>query len=313
MTLATDNRLRAMSFALAAVAFASTQDAIVKYISGSYPVYETVFIRGVITLPVMAIWLKMTANFSDLNTPLLKYILLRGFVLCGAYFCYIMAIAAMPMANAVSIYFTMPFFVAGFVGWTLGEHVPLYRWLAIAAGFTGVLIMVRPGAASFEPASIFALISALGYALGQIMSRRLAQSVPPVVIATWQNVIYFGVAIVMGLVVQALGLEGSSSNSLSFLTHPVLMPNFRDGMLLTIMGLLSAVVMMLYLNAYKSAEANFVAPFEYTAMFWAVLFGVTVFGDFPDQWTWIGAAIVVGAGLYMLWQDRKRKPAGPIS
>jgi drug/metabolite transporter (DMT)-like permease len=56
-----------------------------------------------------------------------------------------------------------------------------------------------------------------------------------------------------------------------------------------------------------------VAPFEYTAMFWAVLFGVTIFGDFPDQWTWVGAAVVVGAGLFMLWRDNRQKSSGPIS
>jgi drug/metabolite transporter (DMT)-like permease len=313
MILATDNRWRAMIFALLAVGFASSQDAIVKYMSGSYPVYETVFIRGLITIPIMAFLLLRENSFRALKTPLLKYVLLRGFVLCFAYFCYVMAIAAMPMANAVSIYFTMPFFVAGLVGWTLGEHVPLYRWLAIIAGFAGVVIMVRPGSVNFEPASVFALLSALGYALGQIMSRHLSQSVPAVVIANWQNLIYFGVAILVGLIVNLGGFTGASNHSIAFLTRPILIPNFNDAMLLTLMGVLSAVVMMLYINAYKNAEANFVAPFEYTAMFWAVLYGITIFGDFPDHWTWIGAAIVVGAGLYMLWRDRVRKQAGPIA
>ncbi len=313
MRLVTDNRWRAMYFVLLAVGFASSQDAIVKYMSGSYPVYETVFIRGLVTIPIMAVWLLRGQGLAALNTPALKYVVLRGFILCSAYFCYIMAIAAMPMANAVSIYFTMPFFVAGLVGWTLGEHVPLYRWFAIVAGFAGVLIMVRPGSAHFEPASIFALLSALGYALGQMMSRRLAQTVPAVVIANWQNMIYFGAAIAVGLVVNLFGFTGASNHSIAFLTRPILIPNFNDALLLTLMGALSAIVMVLYINAYKNAEANFVAPFEYTAMFWAVLYGITVFGDFPDKWTWTGAAIVVGAGLYMLWRDHQPKSTGSIA
>jgi drug/metabolite transporter (DMT)-like permease len=313
VSFSTDNKSKAIIFAVLAVAFASTQDAIVKYMSGSYPVYETVFIRGVITIPILAIWLQRDKGFSALATPQLPYVILRGLVLCSAYFAFIMAIAAMPIANAVSIYFTMPFFVAGLVGWALGEHVPLYRWLAIIVGFIGVVIMVRPGAADFEPASFFALYSAFGYAIGQMMSRKLSQSVPPIVIANWQNLMYFTVAIIVGAIVNFAGFTGEGNHSIAFLTRPILIPSGNDAILLTVMGLLSAIVMMLYLNAYKNAEANFVAPFEYTAMFWAVLFGITVFGDFPDQWTWLGAAVVVGAGLFMLWRDSRKKASGSIS
>jgi drug/metabolite transporter (DMT)-like permease len=313
VSLTTDNNTKAISFVILAVAVASTQDAIVKYMSGTYPIYETVFIRGLITVPILALWLKREGGFAALATPLLPYVILRGLVLCSAYFAFIMAIAAMPIANAVSIYFTMPFFVAGLVGWVLGEHVPLYRWLAIIVGFIGVVIMVRPGAADFEPASFFALYSAFGYAIGQMMSRKLSQSVPPIVIANWQNLIYFAVAILVGVVINFGGFTGEGNHSIAFLTRPILIPTGNDAFLLTVMGLLSAVVMMLYLNAYKNAEANFVAPFEYTAMFWAVLFGVTIFGDFPDQWTWVGAAVVVGAGLFMLWRDNRQKSSGPIS
>jgi drug/metabolite transporter (DMT)-like permease len=138
------------------------------------------------------------------------------------------------------------------------------------------------------------------------MSRKLSQSVPAIVIANWQNLMYFAVAVIVGAIVNFGGFTGEGGHSVAFLTRPILIPSGNDAILLTIMGLLSAVVMMLYLNAYKNAEANFVAPFEYTAMFWAVLFGITIFGDFPDHWTWVGATIVVGAGLFMLWQDSRR-------
>jgi drug/metabolite transporter (DMT)-like permease len=312
MIATTDNRFRAMIFVICAVGFASTQDMIVKYMSGQYPVYETVFARGIITIPILAVWLWHQTGWQALATPSLGFVLLRGLVLCSAYFAFVLSIAAMPLANTISIYFTMPFFVAGLVGLALGEHVPPYRWLAIIAGFVGVMIMVQPGAANFEPASFFALYSALAYAIGQMMSRKLTQTVPTVVIANWQNLIYFVTAIVVGLAVYLGGFTGLGGHSIAFLTRPPVWPTGHDAMLLTIMGLLSAIVMMLYLNAYKSAEANFVAPFEYTAMIWAVLYGILVFGDYPDVWTWTGAAVVVGAGLFMLWQDHKHKSAGTL-
>jgi drug/metabolite transporter (DMT)-like permease len=112
-------------------------------------------------------------------------------------------------------------------------------------------------------------------------------------------------------VVQLGGFTSETNKSIAFLTHPIVWPTAIDAVLLGSMGVLSALGMMLYINAYKFAEANFVAPFEYTAMIWAVTFGIFIFGDFPDKWTWAGAAVVVGAGLFMLWRDNKRRSSGP--
>ena len=186
----TDNRARAAAFALLAVGLASTQDATVKAMSGTYPVYETMIIRAFAALPILGVWLALGLGLRALATPLWPLILLRALILCSAYLAFILSIAAMPMANTIAIYFTMPFFVAGLAGPFFGERVPLYRWIAITAGFAGVVVMVRPGGQVFEPASLLALYSAFGYAVGQMMGRKLAQQVAPLVIANWQNVIY---------------------------------------------------------------------------------------------------------------------------
>jgi drug/metabolite transporter (DMT)-like permease len=140
-----DHSLRAALLALFAVGAASIQDAIVKHVSDIYPVTETVMIRCLTSLPVLAFMLWRAGGFTSLATPYWRVILLRSLVLCSAYFAFVMAFAAMPLANAVSIYFTMPFFVAGLSGPFLHERVPVHRWIAIALGFAGVLIMVRPG------------------------------------------------------------------------------------------------------------------------------------------------------------------------
>jgi drug/metabolite transporter (DMT)-like permease len=148
-----DNRLLAIGCILAAVGFAATQDAVVKSMSGSYSAYETVMFRCVGSMPILAALLRRTGGFPSLATPLLGRVLLRSIILCTAYFAFVLSIAAMPIANSVAIYFTMPFFVAGLAGPLLGERVRIHRWLAIIAGFIGVIIMVRPGAGVFEPAA----------------------------------------------------------------------------------------------------------------------------------------------------------------
>jgi len=302
-----DNKARAAVLVLLAIGLASTQDAIIKAMSGTYPVYETMLIRGLTSLPILGVWLAYTHGLQTLFTPLWPRIFIRALILCTAYLAFILAIAAMPIANMVAIYFTMPFFVAGLAGPFLGERVPYYRWIAIVAGFAGVIVMVRPGVQAFEPAALLALYSAFGYAIGQMMGRDLAQRVEPLVIANWQNAVYFIFAAVVGVIAQASGFAGESHKSLAFLTRPFVWPTLPDFLLLSAVGALAAFAMMSFISAYKLAESNFVAPFEYSGMIWAVLFGLLFFNDFPDFWTWSGMAVVAGAGLFMLFMDRRAR------
>jgi drug/metabolite transporter (DMT)-like permease len=305
-----DNRTRAAMLALFAVAVASIQDAIVKHISGSYPVTETIIIRCLVSSPLLAIMLSRNLTFRALWTPHLPLILARSLILCSAYFAFVLSLAAMPMANAVAIYFTMPFFVAGLSGPVLGERVPIHRWIAIIIGFSGVLMTVRPGSANFEPAALLSLYSALGYAIGQMMGRKLSRDVDPLVISNWQNAIYLLVAALVALVIYALGLHGETHKSLAFLTRPLVWPTARDAIALCLLGALAAFAMVSFVRAYQAAPANFVAPFEYSAMIWAVGFGYFLFGDIPDAWTRLGICIVVLAGLFMLYMDSRRIRSG---
>ena len=300
-----DNRLLATLCIIAGVGLASTQDAVVKAMSSGYPAYETLLFRCAGSMPVLSYFMWRQGNGWTIASPLWRRILLRGVILGAAYLGFVLAIAAMPIANAVAIYFTMPFFVAGLAGPLLGERVRPHRWMAIIAGFIGVLIMVRPGLGAFEPAAIFALVSALGYAVGQMIGRPLSQQISPIVIAVWQNFIYGVIGLALALVFNLFEFGSFTHPSLVFLSRPWVWPPAGDATILLGHGVLAAFAMLLFVNAYKYAETNFVAPFEYSAMIWAVLFGLLVFNDFPDSYTWIGAAVVVTAGILMILRDRQ--------
>jgi drug/metabolite transporter (DMT)-like permease len=299
------DRPRAAGLVMLAILLASTQDAIVKSVSGSYPVYETALMRGSVSLPILLFWFSRTNPWSDLLPQRWPRLLLRSVILCSAYFAFILAIAAIPISTAMAIYFTMPFFVAALSWPLLKERVPYYRWIAIVLGFAGVLIMVRPGYEKFEPAALLSLYAAFGYALGQMMGRDLSKSMAPLVIANWQNVTFIGIAALLGLIANYFGYQGEANRSLAFLTRPFVVPSLPDFILLEALGVMAACTIVCFVKAYSAAAAHFVAPFEYTGMVWAVLFGYSFFGDFPDGWTWAGMAIVVGAGLYMLLMDRR--------
>jgi drug/metabolite transporter (DMT)-like permease len=307
MTAVNEQRLKAALLVMAGVGVASAQDAIVKSLATSMPAYEAVLLRGLVGAPLLFAMLVYNDGLSSFRTVLSWALLLRGMVLCSAYFSFIMAIAAMPIANGVAIYFTMPFFVATLAGPFLGEHVPVHRWLAIVAAFTGVIIMVRPGADSFEPASFLALYSALGYAVGQMMGRHLSQRIPPIAIANGQNAVYLVVAALMFMLFHVTGLQLTGHKSLVFLSRPWVTPSPHEMILLGVMGVFAAIGSVLFTYAYKFAQSSFVAPFEYTAMIWAVLYGLVLFGDFPDGLTWLGMAIVIIAGLVMMWRDARYK------
>lgn len=298
-----NNRAKAAGYALAAVGVASSQDAVVKLLSGDISVSQAVFFRGLVAIAVLLPWIWYKGlTFTPHNLGL---VLIRGLILCAAYFCFVLSIAALPIATSVSIYFTMPFFVAALAGWSLGEKVKAYRWIAITAGFAGVLIMVRPGSEAFEPAALLALMSALGYAVGQLFSRHVSQTTSPLVITNWQSIIYTGVAMVLGAAAPLFADQIGDSKVLGFLLRPWIWPDAKQMALLTLTGVLAAFGSLFFVQAYRHAEANFVAPFEYTSLLWAIASGLLFFGDFPDGYTWIGAAIVVGSGLWMLWRDRQ--------
>jgi drug/metabolite transporter (DMT)-like permease len=307
MSVGIDQRGRAAVFICVAIALASSQDAIVKSVAAGYPAYETILVRSLATIPILGMGTVLTCGFKAFRTKHIGRVLLRALVLCSAYIAFILSIAAMPIANAVAIYFVMPFIVAILAGPMLGERVPAHRWLCMIAGFAGVIIMVRPGTAAFEPASLLALYSAFGYAVGAIMGRPLAQHVPSIIIANVQTLVYALVAVAMWLVFHVGGIVWTGHKSLTFLSRPFVAPTTWDFLLMLLQGALAAFAVMCFINAYKYAPSSFVAPFEYSAMIWAVMFGVLLFHDFPDFYTWIGMAVVVAAGLMMWWRDRSYK------
>jgi drug/metabolite transporter (DMT)-like permease len=118
---------------------------------------------------------------------------------------------------------------------------------------------------------------------------------------------YLIVALILFVLISVTGVHLETNKSLAFLTRGFVWPTQHDFLLMAGMGVLSSIAAMSFTWAYKLGEASFVAPFEYSAMIWAVSYGLILFNDFPDKWTWTGMAIVVLAGLYLMEQDRKRR------
>jgi drug/metabolite transporter (DMT)-like permease len=300
-----DNKLLAILYACGAIGIASTGDTVVKWLSGNYPVHQVLFIRCLIGIPILALIVNRNASLASLVGPGTGLSLTRGLIMSSAYLAFILSIAAMPMADSVAIYFAMPLFVAVLAGPMLGERVRMHRWLAIIGGLIGVTIMINPGSGIFEPAALLALYAAFGYAISQTLARKVVRNVLPAAMAFHSNAIYLAVAIALALIFSILDLGTVQHKSVAFLARPWQWPPVLDMTAMLLVGSSVAFAMVLFGMAYKNAESSFVAPFEYTAMFWAVALGFLAFGDIPGLTTLWGGTIVLLAGLFMLWADRR--------
>jgi drug/metabolite transporter (DMT)-like permease len=300
-----DNKLLAALYACSAVGIAASGDILVKWLSDTYPVHQILVIRCLIGIPILALIVNRNASLASLWGPGTGMSITRSLIMSSAYLAFILSAAAMPIADSVAIYFFMPLFVAVIAGPMLGERVRLHRWIAIIGGFIGVLIMINPGSGVLEPAALLALYSAIGYAVAQTMARRIVRTVPPAAMAFHNNIVYLAVAVSLAVIFASFDMGHVEHKSLAFLVRPWHWPPFAHLAAMMLLGVTVAIAMVFFAMAYKSAESSFVAPFEYSAMFWAAVLGFLVFGDVPGIRTLWGGAIVLLAGLFMLWADRR--------
>jgi len=302
-----NNRLIAVSFIIAATCLTNLQDTFIKRISGSYPFHEMQSVRCVAALAVLSTYAVLASDTVMLPTNLLLPVLSRGAALALASALYYLCASGMPLPGAVALYFTMPLLVAVLAGPLLGERVPLERWMVIGVGLAGVLLMVRPGGDSFSPAAIFGIAAALCYAAGNLITRRIGPTVSALQIAFWSGVMYAAVALALAVIFGTGAFESHGSSSLTYLTRPWVTPRAADLALFVVLGISTAVLMGLYVVAYRRAEASFVAPFEYSAMFWAVLFGWLLLGSWPDSNLLAGAVVIIGSGVFLMVREGRQR------
>jgi drug/metabolite transporter (DMT)-like permease len=287
----------------------SGQDWIIKLLSGDYPVHQAIAIRGIVAVLILLGFIAYSGKLESLRSKRAGLLIVRGLVLMVAYTTYYLAFPSMPLANVVALWFTVPLFVTALAGPFLGEKVGARRWSAAIVGFIGVLIIVRPLADSFSAASLLPVASALTYSISALMARRMGETESAPVMSFYQNLVYLLVALVMAAIFGSGGHEGTGNASLEFLVRGWVTPSLRDLALLAACGVIASIATVLLTQAYRMAEANFVACFEYSAIIWATLGGYMLWGEVPDFYSFVGAALIVAAGLCVLF---RAQPASPL-
>jgi drug/metabolite transporter (DMT)-like permease len=302
-----DDNKRGVAWLLVGIALFNIQDLILKSLSGTYPLHEAMVVRSLTSLPILLVMVATDGGLRQLLNPGWSRMISRGFVMFVAYTAYYLGLAALPMATTVALYFSAPLFITVLSVVILKEMVGPRRWLAIAVGFAGVLVMLRPGSTLFEIAAILPVASGLAYALAMVQARHLGGHYSAAALAFWGNIVFLFCASVLALIFGGGQFADESSKSMGFLLRGWVVPSQHDLLLMMACGLIAALGLTFLTQAYRIAQANIVAPFEYSAMIWGVVYGWAFWGDWPDTVAWTGIFMIIWAGIYVLWRETRTK------
>jgi len=299
-----------IAYLIAGISVFSVQDLILKLISGGYPLYQAMLIRGLTSIPFLLVFAQFDGGIRSLFTAGLSRMILRGGVMFVAYFSFYIALAGLPLPTTVALYYSGPLFITVLSVFFLNEKVGLISWIAVLAGFVGVLIMVRPGSDLFDWAALLPILSGLTYGIAMIAARRMGVRETATALAFWGNNVFLTCAAAMALYYADGSHTVETHPSLAFLTRGWISPTPHDLILMMTCGVVAALGLWLLTQAYRIAAASTVAPFEYMGLIWSVLWGWIFWRDWPDAQGWLGIGIIAGAGIFVLLRESRQPRSG---
>jgi drug/metabolite transporter (DMT)-like permease len=294
--------LRGIAAMLVAVAAFAAMDAVLKVLTLHYPPMQVGALRGAASLPFVLASIAVLGKWRELRPVRWQLHLVRGVLAVVMLTGFIYAVKMLSLADAYAIFFVAPLLVTAFAVPILGEHVDWRRWVAIGVGLAGVLVMLRPsGEALSAIGTIGALLSAVAYALASISVRVLTRTDTTTSMVFWFLVL---LTLFAGL-----------------LAIPEWIPvRLADWGWIAALGATGSIGQHFITEAFRNAPASVIAPFEYTALVWAVGIDWAFWGVVPGARLYAGAAVIVAAGLYLIWRERQlhqtlaaslEAPAGP--
>lgn len=288
MSTATSNArgIAAMLFATASFVVC---DSFMKLVTENLPPFEVLFLRGIFAVTCCAGLVLALGQWRGIHRGFSKASLLRAGFETASVLCYIVALASMPIADAIAIIQTAPLLFILMVATIGRERVGLVRIGLIAAGFVGALLVAQPDASGFTPAALLAFASAFGLALRDVAGRGVSAAIPAFVATFATNTVV--------LTVSGIGMV---------LTENVVMPSQQHLLYLLASGFFVTLGHYGVFIAYRLGAPGVIAPFFYSFAVWAVLSGIIVFGELPNPVALIGIAAIVASGLAIILLDRRK-------
>ena len=280
------NHIGAILTTVSALAFI-INDAAMKWAIQVIPLFELLFMRGLIAVPLICLAMLVTRQLiktvSWADGFLIGWRLLAEIAI--SYF-LLVALKNMPISHVTLILQAAPLGLTLVAALMMGEKVSMRRWVAILFGFVGVIIIIRPGTAGFSPYAIFAVLTVLCIVFRDMVTRRLSPTIPSLPIAALTAFVILLMAMIM------MPKTGSA------------MPTLSQLLIITIAAVAILTAYLLSVKIMRVGDVGFVAQFRYTGIVWAVIIGFFVFGEVPDMWTVAGALLIMATGIYTLRADR---------
>jgi drug/metabolite transporter (DMT)-like permease len=283
--------LLGIGLVVASTVFLSAGDVTAKYLAASLPVLQIAWMRFlgflVILLPVVVA--SGPRRLLRSRRPGLQ--ILRGLGLLGSTLFFFSALPYLAVPELTAIFFIAPVLVTALSAPLLGERVGVQRWAATLAGFVGVLIVIRPGTAAFQPAAVLPIIGALCWASALMVTRRLSGIDPPLTTLAFSSLLGFAL---LSAVVPLVWVP----------------PSWPQLVIGALIGIASTTGHWLVVLAYRHGDASVLSPYAYTQLIWASAFTWLVFGSLPELWTYVGAAVIIASGLFTAYRERLQRRAG---
>ena len=302
--LTNDRALLGISLVVIGLSLFALQDMTMKYFSTRYSAIQIVFVRSLVAMVPITLMVLLSSGRQGLRSNKPGLSLLRGLLGFLSYIGYYLAIAALPLAEVVAIVFLAPIIVTMLSALLLREQVGWRRWLAVLMGFIGALVVVGPSGQLGNAAVGLACFAAVSYAGAIILTRYIAPYDQPWTI-TWYTTAVFAVgSIFAATLIFVMGWQpGSDNPSLQFMLRSWNWSLSIDLSLMIGIGLTFTVGMYCLTKAYCTAPASIVAPFEYTYILWAVLFGYLFWQEVPKPTTLLGISLLISSSLYIFYRE----------
>ena len=309
MMSTSNSTIRGVVYISFAMFILSLQGVAVKWIGSDYSVMEIVLFRSFIALPCTIILYRLEGGrgWPTTQQHTLEYV--RGVFLFLSYTTAFMGLAALPLAELEAIRSSAPLMITLLSVLMLGEKVGLRRWMALIVGFMGVLLIVRPGSATFNLGSVFVLLAVLFYALNVILTRKLQTTDSSATMSYFSSIVYLVAAIVLSPLAILIVETPNAHPSIAFLLRAWTLPTPLDLTIMFGLGLVWAGGMYFIARAYSTSQASVIAPFEYISLPINVIWGLLIWREIPTWLTWAGALLTIGSGLFVLYRDRVQPEA----
>jgi len=305
--------LAALSAAIAVTCF-SLNDMLIKFLSGDYALHQIVLIRSIIGLTILlVVFIPFSGSFAVLKTQRVGVHLMRGGCVVFANLTFFLGLSVLPLAEATAIFFISPFLISLFSILFLKEKVGLHRWSALAMGLIGIVIILRPGTEAFKLVALLPIAAAFGYAMLHILTRHIGKTESALTMSFYIQVTFVLICAGFGLVAGDGQFAQPESLALDFLFREWGAVAGNDMPIFLVIGCASAFGGFFISQAYRMAEAAYIAPFEYIAMPLSIIWGLVIFGEKPSLTVLIGIALIIASGLYVIWREAVKASAKPVA